>query len=191
MRGGENDTCSPPPASDNASYVNQTDDFSRSVRRQQGAPTRVMQRLRLLLYCGISARLGTDGKRSPRTRALDLGLAHPTSLTLKRDRPFIALHDSSCCVTLLIDALALRHVRGPPILITLAMDSLPRDPAEVTVHVPRPFPSLLSCCGRWLYSASSIPTEQLRIQLHFPSQLCTTGGRSTCMISVRCKLRIE
>src|SRR5258708_6325395 len=81
--------------------VQQPGDFCRSVCCQQVTPARVMQGARLLLCRGISARLGTDGKRGPGTIALGLGLAHPTSLTRKRDRPFIRLRDSSCCVTLL------------------------------------------------------------------------------------------
>lgn len=42
------------------------------------------------------------------------GLRTPISLTLQCDRPFIDLHDSSCCVMRLMDILALRHVRGLP-----------------------------------------------------------------------------
>ena len=66
-----------------------------------------MQGLRFLLGRGIETRVGTDGKRRPGTIALGLGLAHPTPLTLKRDRTFTGLHDSSCCVTTLMDSWAL------------------------------------------------------------------------------------
>jgi hypothetical protein len=101
------------------------------------------QGLRLLLCRGIEARLGTDGKRRPGTIALDLGLAYPPSFTLKRDRPFIGLHHSSCCcLTPLMDVSTLRHVRGPPIIITSAIDSRPRSLADVSAHSPLLSPSL-------------------------------------------------
>ena len=68
----------------------------RLVHGQQVASARRMQGLRLFLCRRIQARLGTDRKCRPGTIPFGLGLAHATSLTLKRNRTFTSLHDASC-----------------------------------------------------------------------------------------------